>query len=103
MCSSDLVKQLGEDWDHIAGTGKKVFGSSEKAAEAGSSGEKDDEGFDWKGEVKDGAKEIYGKARETVDNLPEPEQSGQDIDDELTVGSGASDYEREAAEHRPLY
>jgi methyl-accepting chemotaxis protein len=97
------VKQLGEDWDHITGTTKKVFGSSEKAAEAGSSGEKEDEGFDWKGELKDGAKEIYGKAKETMDNLREPEQSSQEIDDELTVGSGQSNYEREAAEHRPLY
>ena len=97
------VKQLGEDWDHITGTAKKVFGSSEKAAEAGSSGESEDEGFDWKGELKDGTKEIYGKAKETMANLPEPEQSSQDIDDELTVGSGASNYEREAAEHRPLY
>lgn len=97
------VKQLGEDWDHITGTAKSVLGSSEKAAEAGSSGEKEDEGFDWKGEIKDGAKEIYGKAKETVDNLPEPEQSADDIDDELTVGSGRSNYEREAAEHRPVY
>jgi len=97
------VKQLGEDWDHITGTAKSVFGSGEKAAEAGSSGDERDEGFDWKGEVSDGAKEIYGKAKETVDNLPEPEQSGQDIDDNLTVGSGRSNYERAAAEHRPVY
>jgi uncharacterized protein YukE len=99
----DDVGQLGEDWDHITGTAKKVFGSGEKAAEAGSSGEKDDEGFDWKGEVKDGAKELYGKVKDTMENLPEPEQSSKDIDDSLTVGSGSSDYEREAAEHRPLY
>ncbi|GAA3433432.1 WXG100 family type VII secretion target [Kutzneria kofuensis] len=92
------VKQLGEDWDHITGTAKSVFGSGEKAAEAGSSGEKEDEGFDWKGEIKDGAKEIYGRAKETMDNLPEPEQSAEEIDDELTVGSGRSNYEREAAE-----
>jgi uncharacterized protein YukE len=99
----DDAKQLGEDWDHITGTAKKVFGSGEKAAEAGSSGESDDEGFDWKGEVKDGAKELYGKVRDTMENLPEPERSAEDIDDELTVGSGSSDYEREAADHRPLY
>ncbi|QUQ70623.1 WXG100 family type VII secretion target [Kutzneria sp. CA-103260] len=99
----DDVGQLCEDWDHITGTAKKVFGSSEKAAEAGSSGDSDDEGFDWKGEVKDGAKELYGKVKDTMENLPEPEQSSQDIDDKLTVGSGKSNYEREAAEHRPLY
>jgi methyl-accepting chemotaxis protein len=97
------VKQLGEDWDHITGTAKKVFGSSEKAAEAGSSGEKEDEGFDWKGELKDGAKEIYSTAKETMDNVQEPEQSSQDIDSELTVGSGSSNYERESEMNRPVY
>jgi uncharacterized protein YukE len=98
----DLVenaKQLGEDWDHITGTAKKVFGSSEKAAEAGSSGEKKDEGFDWK----DGAKEIYDKARDTMDSIPEPTQSSEDIDRELTVGTGAANYERESETHRPVY
>jgi uncharacterized protein YukE len=97
------VKQLGEDWDHITGTAKSVFGSSEKAAEAGSSGEKEDEGFDWKGELKDGAKEIYSTAKETMDNVQEPEQSSQDIDSELTVGGGTSNYERESEMNRPVY
>ncbi|MFI9385300.1 WXG100 family type VII secretion target [Kutzneria sp. NPDC052558] len=99
----DDAKQLGEDWDRITGTGKQVFGSSEKAAEAGSSGEKEDEGFDWKGELKDGAKELYGKVKDTMDDLPEPEQSAQDIDNNLTVGSGRSNYERESWENRPVY
>ena len=95
------VKQLGEDWDHITGTAKNVFGSGEKAAEAGSSGEKEDDGFDWKGELKDGAKQIYENAKDTMESIPEPTQSSEDIDNELTVGSGASNYERES-ERRPV-
>ncbi|AHI01589.1 hypothetical protein GCM10010174_08080 [Kutzneria viridogrisea] len=89
---AEHAKEFGDQAGRVVDTAKNVHRPGARPAEQ-------DEGFDWKGEVKDGAKEIYDKAKETVDSLPVPEQSAEEINEELTVSPGSYEHGR----NRPVY